>query len=202
MPYRIRVLGERNEPLPVQELSRVLTKAVPQTKIVADSEQDWTDLVLQHQGGPEIAHIERNPVIRGELGYEELQEFTEDVSRYKPERAAEWLRAYFQRVKVIIAFQLLSGTDIRDGWNALHELQSAIWTSVGGILQADGEGFSNTDGFHILWQFSDSVQGKWKMAVLNENGGWTPFEMDLGDIKQRNAFWQGRVPSGARLLNV
>jgi hypothetical protein len=81
----------------------------------------------------------------------------------------------------------------------LHALQGAIWTKVGGVLQADSEGFTNEDGYNILWQFSDGVKGKWNMAIL-EDEKWIPFEMDLGNAEQRREFFDGRVPPGACLL--
>ena len=56
-------------------------------------------------------------------------------------------------MKVIYAFQLLSGTEVNDGWDGVHFLRGRIWRELGGILQADLEGFSNEDGYHILWQF-------------------------------------------------
>jgi hypothetical protein len=60
--------------------------------------------------------------------------------------------------------------DTERGWDAIHLVQSLLWSAADGILQADGEGFSNLDGYHILWQFSDSVKGPWNMAVLNDDG--------------------------------
>ena len=66
-------------------------------------------------------------------------------------------------------------------------------------MQADGEGFTNEDGYHILWQFGEEVEGPLKMAVLGEDGRWTEFEMDLGDRRQRAAFLAGQVPDGVRL---
>jgi hypothetical protein len=38
------------------------------------------------------------------------------------------------------------------------------------------------------------------MAVKSFFGGWTAFEMDLGDDQQRKAFWNGKVPKSARKL--
>ena len=65
-------------------------------------------------------------------------------------------------------------------------------------MQADREGFSNEDGYHILWQFSESAKGDWWMGVLRD-GSWTHFQMDLGNLKQRESFFQGLVPDGAKL---
>ena len=56
-------------------------------------------------------------------------------------------------------------------------------------------GFSNEDGYHVLWQFSDDVDGDWWMAVL-QDGAWQRFKMDLGNESQRLAFKKGEVPDG------
>jgi hypothetical protein len=62
---------------------------------------------------------------------------------------------------------LLSGTDIKGGRDAVHALQSCIWNQIGGILQANLEGFSNEQGQHILWQFNEDVDGEGDVAVLD-----------------------------------
>jgi RNA polymerase sigma factor (sigma-70 family) len=59
------------------------------------------------------------------------------------------------------------------------------------------QGFSNEDGYHILWQFSDSVDGEWWMGVL-QDGRWQHFQMDLGNRKQRESFFQGQIPDGTK----
>ena len=102
-------------------------------------------------------------------------------------------------VRVIYAFQLLSGTDVDDGWTPLHRLHSAVWKDAGGILQADGEGFCDEDGFTILWQFGEHVTGEWNMGVL-KNGQWLHFKMDLGNVHHRKAFLNGEIPDGAKVL--
>jgi hypothetical protein len=104
-----------------------------------------------------------------------------------------WLTAFLRSVKTIYCFQHLSGTEIDDGSAALGAVSEAVWARGDAIFQADGEGFSNEDGCHVLWQFRDSVSGPWQMAVLH-GGNWVPFEMDLGDVRQRAAFLEGRTP--------
>lgn len=64
-------------------------------------------------------------------------------------------------------------------------VQSAIWSVSGGILQADAEAFSNEDGYHIHWQFSDDATG----------------EMDLGEPSHRGSFWRGEVPQGVGTID-
>jgi hypothetical protein len=56
------------------------------------------------------------------------------------------------------------------------------------------EGFSNEKGHHVLWQFSEVVEGEWNVAVLDPDGKWVAFTMDLGNLEHRRAFLDGRVP--------
>ncbi|HWX55694.1 MAG TPA: hypothetical protein VN176_13990 [Verrucomicrobiae bacterium] len=201
MGYRIRVLGTNEARCDLKSLREALRDSNSRAvlKLETGKEENWEQLILSHPQGPEITLIECNPVVEGELGKEELEEFVSEVDHYQPASAVQWLRQYLPKVKVIYALQLLSGTDANGGWDAVHTIQGAIWTKSGGILQADGEGFTNEDGHHILWQFSTDVKGQWSMAVL-ERGKWVAFKMDLGDPDQRTAFLKGRVPNGVRLL--
>jgi hypothetical protein len=57
------------------------------------------------------------------------------------------LQQYLPSVKVIYAFQFLNGTDVEDGWTPLHRVYNAVWERAGGILQSEGEGFSNEQTF-------------------------------------------------------
>jgi hypothetical protein len=201
MGYYIRVLGTKTDQPTLEFLNHALSDARARAflRLESGNEQKWEQLVLAHPNGPEIALIEFNPVESGGLGKEELMEFIEEVQDRQPRSASHWLSQHLPRTRTIYALQLLSGTEIKDGWKAVHIIQDAIWTQSGGILQSDGEGFTNEDGNHILWQFSDSASGKWKMAVL-DGEKWIAFEMDLGNLDQREAFLQGRVPRAVRLL--
>lgn len=201
MGYYIRVLALENEPISVQEIEDHLSASELSINIeVEDGDASrWNQLLLKHDEESPIAVIERNPTNK-ELGQEELQEFMEEIGDCKPDSAVKWLKSFLPKVKVVYAFQILSGADKSDGWEAIHEIQGLIWNKLGGIFQADGEGFSNEDGYHILWQFSDTVTGPWNMAVRGTFGGWTAFEMDLGDEKQRQAFCIGKVPKGTKKL--
>ena len=80
----------------------------------------------------------------------------------------------------------------------LGTAKDAIFQQVGGIIQADYEGFTEETGHQILWQFSNSVQGPWWMAVLRD-GEWVRFQMELGNRKHRAAFLKGEVPDGVRM---
>jgi hypothetical protein len=198
MGYYTRVLSKRADFPTLAELQAVLATSRPDVELEGDDEgPGWTELVLSHRDEPEIAVIERNAITEGSLGASEIGEMLEEIRGGQPASAARWLASYLSEVKTIYAFQHLSGTDTRQGDEALRLISEAIWGRGQAILQADGEGFSNEDGHHILWQFSDTVSGPWSMAVL-EGDRWVQFEMDLDNQAHRAAFLAGRVPPGVQ----
>src|SRR6266481_388897 len=153
MPYRIRVLGVKDSVVPLEDLNAALQKKNIKAKLEIEESKDekWTQLIAKHEDDMEIVQIERDSVNEGALAGEELNEYLDEMMDYEPHSAAVWLAEYLKKVKVIYAMQILDGSEVSDGWSVIHCLQSAIWKHVGGILQADLEGFSNEDGFHILW---------------------------------------------------
>lgn len=203
MGYYIRILGTQDPDIHLDELLDNL-KADGLTAKLAFAEGDtpdkWTILEVANDGGDALAQIERNPVVDGELGQEELDEFREMVEDCKPSSAADWLKDYFDKVKVIYAFQMLNAAFEGDNYEIVNSIRTKIWNRTGGIFQADGEGFSNEEGYHILWQFSDNVTGDWSCAVLNASGDWDKFIMDLGDKTQQKEFQDGKIPKKAKRL--
>lgn len=197
MGYYIRVLSTSQEVVPFSTLVKALSGFKATLTVEAGDEGSWEQLVLRHSDGREIAAIERNPVNDGSLGSEELDEFRDELEDARPTSAAVWLTDYFERVRCIYACQLLSGTDHMNGWEIFGAIKNALWGFAPSVIQADGEGFSNEDGYHILWQFSDSVSGPWWMGVL-QGGDWKHFQMELGNHRHREAFFQGEIPKGAK----
>jgi hypothetical protein len=193
--YHTRVLSKDDEFPPFDELAEFLSSNHPGFKLSIEdgSEDEWNTLLLSGQGDLEIALIERNPVVEGSLGQDEIAEFIEDTQDCKPESGVAWLHEFLAEAKTIYAFQHLQGSDTEEGGNALHALRNHLWERGDAILQADLEGFTNEEGYHVVWQFSDSVTGPWNMAVLQE-GAWHHFTMDLGDPDHREAFLDGDVP--------
>jgi hypothetical protein len=169
-------------------------------EVEAGDEAAWNRIVLAHPDDQSIAIVRREPISPAEYESSELAEFAEEIEGERPSSAARWLVDYLPRVRVIYVFHVLAGSNRHDGWETIHAVQGEVWGAVGGIMQADGEGFSNEDGYHILWRFDEEVDGPWKMAVLGEDGRWTAFELDLGDRRQREAFLAGRVPDGVSRL--
>jgi hypothetical protein len=198
--YYIRILSPSENVPSVARMKTALANENLAGTLTLESgaDDDWTQVILAHKDGPGIADIERNAGSSNDLVSEEIVELLEEIADCKPASAAAWLAEYLPTVKTIYAFQILSGTDEKNGWNILGKVKDSIFTQVGGILQADGEGFSNEEGYHILWQFSNSVKGPWWMGILKE-GEWVHFQMDLGNKKHRAAFFRGEVPEGVKM---
>jgi hypothetical protein len=196
MGYYLRVLSTSAEPIPLSVLKGELQKHKLRATLSLEvgTHDNWEQIILGHVDGPEIATIERNLVKKGSLGSEELAELADNVADCKPANAVRWLLDYFPKVRCIYAFQVLSGTEYKNGWGILSTIKDCIWAFAPSIIQADAEGFSNEEGYHILWQFSDSVEGNWWMGVLQEER-WVHFQMDLGNSGHREAFFRGEVPS-------
>lgn len=202
MGYYIRVLGKNNPSIPVNALNDALKSNNLNASVdVADGTgEDWTQIIVRNNEGTDLFMIEKNEVAEGELGKEEIDEFAEEITDCRPASAVQWLADYFGQVKVIYAFQILGTVDNDEAWEIVGALKSKIWNETHGIIQADNEGFSNEDGYHILWQFSDQVSGPWYMAVKDSAGNWVNFKMDLGNKRQRQEFFEGKVPKGAEII--
>jgi hypothetical protein len=195
MGYYTRVLSKQEEFPALDELAQFLRADHPDYKLTMEegTEEEWDSLLLSGNDGVEVALIERNPVTDGSIGQDEIVEFLEDTRDCKPESGVEWLADFLTEVKTVYAFQHLQGSETVEGSNVLNVLRSAIWERGDAIIQADGEGFTNEEGYHIVWQFSDSVSGPWNMGVYKD-GLWHHFKMDLGDPDHRAAFLEGNVP--------
>lgn len=203
MGYYIRVLGKTDRNIRIDEFINELAKYDLVAEFSLDENEtadNWTLITVANSNGEDLMQIERNVVVKGELGAEELLEFREDIKNYKPTSAVKWLSKYFGKVKVIYAFQILGASMDNNNSLVIDSIKSTIWSKTGGILQADNEGFSNEEGYHILWQFPENVSGNWNMAVRDFFGNWTNFTMDLGNQKQREEFWKGNVPKDVTKL--
>jgi hypothetical protein len=203
MPHFTRVLS-KDEAFPsVEELRAVLQSAHPGLRLMIESgdEDEGEELLLATEDEVEVAVLQRQPVFDGSAGQDELADLLEDIVDTRPATAAAWLEDYLAEVKTVYVFQHLQGAELEDGGNALHALRAALWERGDAIIQADHEGFTNEEGFHILWQFSDSVSGPWNMGVYKDDH-WHHFKMDLGDPDHRQAFLAGEVPEDMTGIQV
>ena len=203
MAYYTRVLSKDEEFPTFEELAELIQANHPDFKLAVEegSEEEWETLLLSGNDEVEVALIERNPVYDGSVGQDDIADFLEDLQDCKPETGVQWLEDYLTEVRTIYAIQHLQGADTEDGGNALHALRSALWERGEAIIQADGEGFTNEDGYHIVWQFSDSVSGPWNMGIYKDDL-WHHFRMDLGDPDHRAAFMNGEVPDDLTTIHV
>ena len=201
--YYTRVLSKQEDFPSFEELARLIRETHPDFKLSIESgeEEEWESLLLSSIDEVEVAVIERNPVYDGSTGQDEVADFLEEIQDCKPESGVAWLTDYLAEVKTVYAFQHLQGAEMEEGGNVLHALRSALWERGDAIIQADGEGFTNEDGYHIVWQFSDSVSGPWNMGVYKDNL-WYHFKMDLGDPDHRAAFMAGEVPEDLSAIPI
>lgn len=203
MAYYTRVLSKDEEFPAFEELALYIRAEHPEYRLTIEegSDEEWGTLLLVGTDEVEVALLERYPVYDGSLGQDEISDLIEDLWDVKPESGVEWLKKYLEEVKTVYAFQHLQGAETEDGGNALHALRARLWERGDAILQADGEGFTNEEGFHIVWQFSDSVSGPWNMGVYKDDM-WMHFKMDLGDPDHRAAFLNGEVPEDLTAVRV
>lgn len=197
MGYYTRVLSKDAEFPSFDELAAFIKTAHPDYKLTIEegTEEEWESLLLSGNDEVEVALLERNPV------YDEhdVSDLIEETRDCKPQTGVVWLHEFLAEVKNIYEFQHLQGSETEDGGNVLHALRSHLWERGEAILQADKEGFTNEEGFHIIWQFSDSVSGPWNMGVL-QDGTWHHFKMDLGDPEHREAFLNGEMPGDLSVI--
>jgi hypothetical protein len=197
MGYYIRVFGKKDPDIPVSIVYNKLKNSGFEASITVESgSHDNWQLITISKGTTEIVQIERNTIYSDPLGRNELAEFEEEIENCKPKSAVEWLKNFFKTVEVIYAFQIFDFSEHTQGWEVIGEVKTLIMNITQGITQADYEGFSNEDGYHILWQFSDKVEGDWHMAVLDPFSQWIKFKMDLGNKAHRTAFMNGKIPRG------
>ena len=203
MSYYTRVLSKDEEFPPFDELALWIRAEHPDYKLSLEdgTEEEWESLLLSGNDDVEVALLERYPVADGSVGQDEISDLLEDLHDVKPDSGVAWLKEFLEEVKTLYAFQHLQGSETVDGSNALHALRAHLCERGDAIIQADNEGFTNEEGFHIVWQFSDSVSGPWNMGVL-QDGAWLHFKMDLGDPDHRAAFINGEMPSDLSTIRV
>jgi hypothetical protein len=201
MGHYIRILSPRPARVAMSRLTEALEELGAPVALSGDSDEtNWRQMILAHPEGEDIAVVECDLVEPGSLAAEEIAELLEEIADAQPASAVAWLQSYLPKVKAIYAIQVVAGAAKGEGWDIVDAVRQALSEQAGGIIQADNEGFSNEEGYHILWQFEEDVEGDWWMAVLR-NGKWVKFEMDLGDPDHRAAFLAGKVPAGVEIID-
>lgn len=158
--------------------------------------------------GPEIhvlqdvwATVERNPVGPNTLGAEEVAEFIDRLDTGGPPSASRWLSDYLESVRAIYAIRIYPEAmgDDPKALDAVYAIRTALRDAVGGIGQWDGHGFTNEDDRLIWCDPADHPQGMTPAAMLDESTGeWLPFELNLSEPEELDAFLRGEIPRAAR----
>jgi hypothetical protein len=198
MGYYMRVLTPQEPPVALAILAEAAARFG--CRIIGDTQsEEWGAIEVLNGSGESVCTVERFPVEKGSIGEGEIEGFQEEIADCLPKSAVEWLDAYLPGVRTVYIVQVFAKVGSGDDWAAVSEVHEAIRKATGGIFQADYEGLSNEDGDHILWQFSDRVEGDLWAAVLR-GGKWESFKMDLGNEAHRIAFKSGEVPAGAERM--
>jgi hypothetical protein len=174
-----------------------------QGELVAGKPNDWRQIHVTYSDGSWSFDFERYSV----AGVTDIKKWTDDLDFFRgwagavePGVNAQWVQQYLTRVRMVYMFRCSNSAPdsslvlVREIIDSLrHDYENV--GGAGGLLYAELEGWSNEEGYHITWEFSDGVSGSWWMA-LRGNEGWRAFQMDLGNATHRKAFRAGKVPPG------
>jgi hypothetical protein len=206
MSHYVRVLTPQARPVSADRVREGLSAMGRDdlTLVVDETEDDtdWTAIVAYTRDGEAVGLLTRDSIDdQDSLAKEELEDFDEELREALPKSGAHWMRAYLKGVKTIYAVQLMAAAYTPAGEGGPGAMLEAIRAAVGGVIQADGEGFSNEEGAQIVWQYGEDASGPWRAAVLGPDKSWLTFDMDLGNKDHRAAFQDGRVPAGVDLID-
>jgi hypothetical protein len=196
MPYYIRLISRSAKDIPFADMVTCVGENLS-VEIDDGTPENWSSVTIKSPDGTEICLIEKTG---REIMEDEISEFIEEMADAEPPSGAEWVVEYLGSVKSLYACQFLEPAFGEEyGGVPSQILWNMKWILGTGILQSDGEGFSNEDGYDIVWQFSDNVKGSWGMGVLDDDGKWVNFRMDLGNKAHRAAFRAGKIPDGVTI---
>jgi hypothetical protein len=203
MGYRMRVYSRSEKVIPFERIEKFFEGDEVALELTGGKRgSEWGQFLLNHPDGRHITlvNLERATSKRSN-GARYLKDDIESARERQPAVNAEWVVEFLLGVKNIYSFQILDGVYQDDGWDYVRELQHLIRDDFDGILYAELEGYSNQDGMHLTWEFSENVTGKWNMALYDpKSQKWTTFTMQLGNRAHRAAFRAGQVPKGAEVF--
>ena len=184
MAYYTRVLSKDEEFPAFEELALFVRTEHPEYRLTIEegSEEEWESLLLVGTDEVEVALVERYEVYDGSAGQDEISDLIEDLYDVKPgERRGVAQELISKRCgRRFMRSSICRGWETEDGGNALHGLRARLWERGDAILQADNEGFTNEEGFHIVWQFSDSVFRAWEYGRLQGRYEQSTLKMRFG----------------------
>ncbi len=199
----VRILTKDEKFIPLNDIRNYLylKNLKCSLKLEFGTEAQWKEVSVQCDG-IEIFFIERDSIKDDAIAKKELKDFKKILKKATPTTSSEWLQNYIKDVEVIYAIEIFPEISQYSGWEVLSSIQSFIFKQMNSaIVQSNNEGFTNEDGFNILWQFtSKNLKGKCYSAILDKSGAWVPFIMDLTNEDQILDFQDGLIPNDAVLL--
>ena len=195
MPYYLRLFSTDSLSISTDVIAEDLPDGC-HLDVEWEDEHGWRQLVVKTAGNDPICLLERT---EKDLVVAEIQEFRERLLGIRPTSGTDWARAFLAKCGEIYACQVLY-LGFGEKWGAVPA--TLLWALKDhlsdGICMLMARFFSIEDGYHITWEFASNVGGPWAMALRSDDG-WTCFDMDLGDLQQREEFCDGKVPKNASL---
>jgi hypothetical protein len=164
--------------------------------LVSGTDDLWEKIEIYDAHDILLATLEYAPVNPAGSGAATLRDLDQTIQNRYPVNARQWLKNYFALVKVVYTFNLFPDSMNKNSWLILGGIQNFLKDSLGGIIQADNEGFYNEAGLYILWQMYEGATGNVTAASLDDKGKWVPYSysLKLDDKKSVDLFKQGIAP--------
>lgn len=191
-----RLITKSEKEINFKNIDEVLKGTDMEIEVEKDGSGKWNKIVLKRNDFNQIVSV----ITRAENLEEEKKLLTNELSEAEPANAAEWVKEYISASKNIYKFEILEGAEDQYGWYSLESVRESVWEETDGILQNDGEGYRNEEGFFIVWQFEYEVEGPYEVAVMDKKGKWHCFEMELENEEHTAKFKEGKVPEGIEIL--
>ncbi len=190
MGYYVRVLATSEKVIPFSEI----VKQGNSIKLISGTDAAWIRIEIYEPEDNLISILDRELITPGSSGEDTIAKLIESINKSYPVSAREWIRKYFLKIKAIYSFQLINNNITARGWPTLGRIQNLLKDLLGGIIQADNEGFYNEDGDYILWQMYEGATGTIPAATLDDDGDWISYQLRLNDEKSIDQFKQGIAP--------
>lgn len=184
----IEFVSEISEEIEEEQIAE-LTEGTP---------REWRQIAVTYPDGEWSFDFERRSVAavatNDDPWTDNLEFFREGLAEATPGVNVQWIAQYLTRVQTVYMFRCSINAPDSNLELVREIIDSLRNEGPHGLLYADLEGWSNEDGQHITWEFSDGANGVWWMALRAESG-WNVFQMDLGNYEHRKAFQAGEVPA-------
>lgn len=143
MGYYVRAFCTADTVPTLNELETQLKLTYPNIRFETEDPRDgaWNSFLLIYDESHKPVVVDCNPKEGPDsLGYEETQEFIEELGKPGKDPAKIKVLDHLKATKYIICCQLLSDID-EDGCQTYYDFLQIFIKERGGLLQADGDGF-------------------------------------------------------------